>query len=201
MVRGARRIGDEAILDAARHLVLTQGLERTTLTDVARVAGLSRMTVYRRWPGLPEVLGAMMQREWNRVLSIDVEALSTRMEAAPVARVFLVDEIAGAATKLRGSELLQRIIAAEPHLLTPYLLERAGSMHRLAREVIANAIAHGQREGSVRAGAPDLLATAVVLTVQSWIVSLHAGGAGQPSTDLDRELRLLLDRYLAPEGH
>jgi AcrR family transcriptional regulator len=38
----------EAILDATRASVLDFGIRRTTLTDVARRAGVSRMTVYRR---------------------------------------------------------------------------------------------------------------------------------------------------------
>lgn len=194
-----RRIGDEAILDAARHLVVTQGMERTTLTDVAREAGLSRMTVYRRWSGLPELLGRMMQREWDRVLTLDAASLAARMEAAPSLRGFMVDEIVGAAQQLRGSELLQRILTAEPHLILPYLVERAGSMHRFARQVIANGIEQAQGSGQIRAGDPDLLATTVVLTVQSWVVSLQAGGDGQSVAALDEELRLLLDRYLAPD--
>lgn len=196
--RGGRRIGDEAVLDAVRRLVLTHGMERVTLTDVAREAGLSRMTVYRRWAGLPELLGRMMQREWDRVLSLDGDGLAGRMEAAADLRAFLVDELLAAARQLRESELLRRILAAEPHLLTPYLVERSGTMHRLARQVVANGIARAQADGAVRTGDPDLLATAIVLTVQSWVVSLQAGGAGQDVGALDDELRTMLLRYLAP---
>ncbi len=186
------------ILDAARQLVLTRGLERTTLTDVAREAGLSRMTVYRRWSGLPELLGRMMQREWDRALSLDDDALAERIATAPDVRGFLVDEIVQAVRTLRTNELLDRIITTEPHLMTPYLVERSGTMHRFARQVVANGIQYAQRDGSVRPGDPDLLATTVVLTIQSWVVSLHAGGAGQDVDQLDSELRRLLDRYLAP---
>src|SRR5439155_16686451 len=41
---------DESVLEAARACVLAVGVRRTTLTDVARRAGLSRMTLYRRYP-------------------------------------------------------------------------------------------------------------------------------------------------------
>jgi AcrR family transcriptional regulator len=195
---GPRRVGDEAILDAARHLVLTHGMARTTLTDVAREAGLSRMTVYRRWEGLPQVLGAMMQREWDRVLDLDPATLRVRLDAAPDARRFLVDEVVAAARVLRDSELLQRLIAFEPELLLPYLVRRSGSMHRVARSTIAAGIALGQEDGSVRAGDPELLATGVVLAVQSWVVSLDAAGAGQAPDALDVELRRMLHGYLTP---
>ena len=41
---------DVAILDATRACVVDFGVRRTTLTEVARRAGVSRPTVYRRWP-------------------------------------------------------------------------------------------------------------------------------------------------------
>nr|MDT0664439.1 helix-turn-helix domain-containing protein [Micromonospora sp. DSM 115978] len=40
------------MLDAAEASLLAVGVRRTTLTDVARRAGVSRMTLYRRWPDL-----------------------------------------------------------------------------------------------------------------------------------------------------
>jgi AcrR family transcriptional regulator len=197
---GTRRVGDEAILDAARHLVLTQGMARTTLTDVAREAGLSRMTVYRRWEGLSQVLGAMMQREWDRVLNVDPSALGDRLQAASHAREFIVDEVVAAAGVLRGSELLQRLIQVEPELLLPYLVRRSGSIHRYARQMIGTGVGLGQQDGSVRAGDPELLAASVVLAVQSWVVSLDAAGAGQDPSALDAELGRLLHGYLAPDA-
>ena len=36
------------VLDAVRDCVLAVGVRRTTLTDVARRAGVSRMTLYRK---------------------------------------------------------------------------------------------------------------------------------------------------------
>ena len=40
----------DAYLDAARDCILDVGWRRTTLTEVARRAGVSRMTIYRTWP-------------------------------------------------------------------------------------------------------------------------------------------------------
>ena len=42
------RLDDGAVLDAARACVLDVGVRRTTLSDVARRAGVSRMSLYRR---------------------------------------------------------------------------------------------------------------------------------------------------------
>ena len=40
----------DGYLDAARACILDVGWRRTTLTEVARRAGVSRMTIYRTWP-------------------------------------------------------------------------------------------------------------------------------------------------------
>src|SRR3954469_24708260 len=57
-----------AYLDAARVCILDVGWRRTTLTEVARRAGVSRMTIYRAWPDMPAVLGDLMTREWSQVV-------------------------------------------------------------------------------------------------------------------------------------
>ena len=59
----------EAILDATRASVLDFGIRRTTLTDVARRAGVSRMTVYRRYPDVDAVLRDLMTREFGAAMA------------------------------------------------------------------------------------------------------------------------------------
>ncbi len=54
----------DPVLDAVRDCVLAVGVRRTTLTDVARRAGVSRMTLYRRWPDVRTLVGDLMTREW-----------------------------------------------------------------------------------------------------------------------------------------
>ena len=44
----SQRNADDPVLDSARACVLAVGVRRTTMTDIARRAGVSRMTLYRR---------------------------------------------------------------------------------------------------------------------------------------------------------
>src|SRR6476660_3959335 len=60
---------DDAYLDAAREAILAVGWSRTTLTDIARRAGVSRMTLYRRWPDTQTLLADLMTREWGYVVT------------------------------------------------------------------------------------------------------------------------------------
>ena len=63
---------DDGYLDAAREAILAVGWSRTTLTDIARRAGVSRMTLYRRWPDTQTLLADLMTREWGVVVGVHV---------------------------------------------------------------------------------------------------------------------------------
>ncbi len=59
---------DAAIFDAARACVAEFGVRRTTLTEVARRAGVSRPTVYRRWPDTGSLVAELLVRELREIL-------------------------------------------------------------------------------------------------------------------------------------
>ena len=71
----------DRLLDAARECVLAVGVRRTTVTDVARRAGVSRMTLYRRFPDLEAVLAALMTREFGRLVAEAAERAAGRDRA------------------------------------------------------------------------------------------------------------------------
>ena len=198
---------DDALLDAARHCLLAVGWKRTTLTDVARRAGVSRMTIYRRWPDMQTLLSDLMVREWAAVVDGAVGA-----SAGPP-----LDRLAAGGTRvvraLRDNELFRRIVHVDPELLLPYLLDRRGRSQDAILGLLEQTIAEGQADGSVRAGDPTLLARSVLLAAHGFVLSAEtmaggapadaaAGPAGRsagPSVDaLDAELRTLIERYLSP---
>ena len=203
---------DDAYLDAAREAILAVGWSRTTLTDIARRAGVSRMTLYRRWPDTQTLLADLMTREWGHVVeSAGVE--SAGVESAGVgtgAGADSLDRIArGIVTtvqSLRANALLRRIVDVDPEVLLPYLLDRRGRSQELVAETLAGLVAEGQREGSVRAGDPDVLARSLVLACHGFTLSAHTmtdPAPGDSSRDgdvshLDAELDALVRRYLQP---
>src|SRR3954469_15528265 len=100
-------------LDAARDCILEVGWRRTTLTEVARRAGVSRMTIYRTWADMPQLLGDLMTREWGGVVA---EALADEDKDAPTAER-LVGDIVGTVRRLRENELFVRIVDLDPELI------------------------------------------------------------------------------------
>ncbi len=105
-LRNNPRAGDpsDTYLDAARDCILDVGWRRTTLTEVARRAGVSRMTIYRTWTDMETLLGDLMTREWTGVVQAAVAAEDPRRGA--VER--MVEGIVGTVRNLRDNELFVR---------------------------------------------------------------------------------------------
>ncbi|MEU7909295.1 TetR/AcrR family transcriptional regulator [Actinoplanes sp. NPDC049118] len=188
-----RRTTEDALLDAARDCVLAVGLRRTTLTDVARRAGVSRMTMYRRWPDMASLVGDLMTREWTE--------LAERAQAGADgehARHRLVDGLATGARQLRGHPVFRRIVELDPEVLLPYLVDRRGTSQDRMLAGLMQSIAEGHADGSVRTAPAELLGRAVLLALHGFVISAATMTDGITEADLDGELRLLLDRYLAP---
>jgi AcrR family transcriptional regulator len=176
----------QAILDATRSSVLDFGVRRTTLSDVARRAGVSRMTVYRRYPDVDAVLRDLMTREFGAV----IDAAAREAEGAD-GRTRLVRAMGVAVRELRDHPLLRKVADAEPELLMPYVLGRMGETQRLGRVALLRGIAEGQADGSVRSGDPQLLAQSALLVIQSFLLS-----AGIAEDVDERALLGELDRVL-----
>src|SRR5438309_10425189 len=65
----------ERILDTALALAAASGLRHLTMDDVARRAGVGRMTVYRRFGGRGALVDALAVRECRRCLAAIAAAL------------------------------------------------------------------------------------------------------------------------------
>ncbi len=181
-------------LDAARTCILDVGWRRTTLTEVARRAGVSRMTIYRSWSDMPQLLGDLMTREWTGV----VLAQATTGEATSTL-TRLVDGVVATIGALRRNELFVRIVELDPELVLPYLLSRRGRSQDLILEVVDAAIREGQATGEIRAGDPVVMARALVLAAHGFVLSAHTMVDDDAAEDdLDAELDHLLTRMLAP---
>ena len=185
-----RRDPRDDYLDAARACILDVGWRRTTLTEVARRAGVSRMTIYRTWPDMKTLLGDLMTREWSTLV-----AGQPRGDGL----AGLVDGVVATVRALREDELFVRIVELDPELLLPYLLGRRGRSQDLVLDLLVDRIERGQAAGEIRAGEPLPIARGLVLGAHGFVLSAQTMVDEQVSeADLDAELATLLTRALAP---
>ena len=192
----SERHPEDLYLDAARDAILAVGWSRTTLTDIARRAVVSRMTLYRRWPDTQTLLADLMTREWGFVVD---EAVAADDESG--ARTRISRGIVATVQALRENALLRRIIDVDPEVLLPYLLDRRGRSQEMVADALAGLIAQGQREKTIRRGDPVVLARSLVLVCHGFTLSAHTmsddSSRDADVSHLDSELEALVRRYLA----
>ncbi|HEU5156546.1 MAG TPA: helix-turn-helix domain-containing protein [Streptosporangiaceae bacterium] len=191
------RTDHDVVLDAARDCVLAVGVRRTTLTDIARRAGVSRMTLYRRWPDVRTLVADLMTREFVALVQGVV-----RIEPARPVGPALVDSLVRCARAFREHPLFRKIIEVDPELLLPYLLERRGASQEAMLRLMERDLRAGQADGSIRAADATRQTRAVLLVVQSFVMSAHTmtdgGDAALSAAAFDTELRRILEGYLLP---
>ena len=182
-----------AYLDAARACILDVGWRRTTLTEVARRAGVSRMTIYRAWPDMPAVLADLMTREWGEVVARAVAGSDAALGETATAADRIAAQVVATTRALRDNELFLRIVELDPELLLPYLLTRRGRSQQAIAELTAERLRQGQHDGGIRDGDPVAMARALLLAAHGFVLSVHTMvDDAVDEDDLDRELGQLV---------
>jgi AcrR family transcriptional regulator len=203
------------ILRAAAQQVAAVGLRRTTLTDVARRAGVSRMTVYREYGDAPALIRALLTESIGQVL-LGAEKDSRGL---PTTRERLVESVVLTVDRLAAHPMMSRVLELDPELLMPFVTDRFGSGQRLALEHLRGQLRRGIEDGSIRELEVADAARLILLSAQSVIFSSQmveelVSPADQPRSDsgadvdaasdpprstgarLGEQLRSMLDAYL-----
>jgi AcrR family transcriptional regulator len=117
---------DDRILAAAPRCIARWGLAKTTLDDLAREAGCSRASIYRRFPGGKDhVLAAALLYEEARFF----DGLADALAAAASLEDLVVTGLVGAARFVDDNDALQYLLEHEPELILPHIaFDRVGPM-------------------------------------------------------------------------
>lgn len=181
---------DNLILDAARSCVLDFGMQRTTLAEIARRAGVSRPTVYRRWSDTRAVVADLLTRE--------IVAVIPQISDTGSARSQLLDALVGVVTQIRDHPLFEKIRVTDQELLTTYIVDRLGSSQRSILELLTVIVTAGQQDGSIREGRVSEIAAMVLLIAQSVVFSAPTLRDELSRTASVEHLRYAVMAYLTP---
>lgn len=181
---------EKKILDAAAECVLAYGVERTTMTEIARRARVSRPTIYRRWPDIRWVIAEL--------LTVRITGALHDVPESGAGREALVDRVVALAEHLRNDEIVMSVLVNAPSLAMVYIAERLGASQKILVDVLAEGIKAAQHDGSVRPGDPRQMAAMCLLITQSAIQSAQMVEALLDSGALNVELAHSLNGYLKP---
>lgn len=123
------------VLDATKVAIEKWGVTRFTVSDVCELAGVSRATLYRMFPGGKEIL-----LEALHVRSLDefFATLLTRAQDATSLEDLLVRCVVSASTQLRDDEHLAMMLATEPgSTLLQFTLDGLSRIVRVASSYLA----------------------------------------------------------------
>jgi AcrR family transcriptional regulator len=180
----------ERILDATAAQLELFGLRRMSVEDVARRAGVSRMTIYRRFPQKDRLIEAAILRDCRRFFG----ELETATAGLPTLDDRLVESFVAALRFAGTHPVLQRLIVSEPETLLPYLTVEGGAVLGVVREFLVGRIRAGQAEGIVAEFDPEPLAEILARLALSFVLTPES--RLPPITEA--EGRALAHRYLAP---
>jgi AcrR family transcriptional regulator len=189
-IRNSDSSVDQRILDAAAACILAFGVERTTMTEIARRARVSRPTIYRRWPDIRWVIAEL--------LTVRIAGVLEEVPDRGPGRESMVDRVVAVAEHLRNDEIVQSVIRNAPGLAMVYIAERLGTSQQILIDALADAITAGQDEGSIRTGDPHEMAAMCLLITQSTIQSAQMVEKLLDGRALGVELARALNGYLAP---
>lgn len=177
----------EAILDTALEELLTYGLRRTTVDIVAKRAGVSRATLYRRFDGKDALVQAVLVRESRRFfgsIAAAVAGVSTEEER-------LVEGFVVGVRYARADRLLNRLLASDPEALLPYLTTNGALVVAAARDFLV-------WQGGSRAPVGDRTPEGVAELFVRLAISFTLLPESAIPLDSDEQVRAFGRAYLAP---
>jgi AcrR family transcriptional regulator len=180
----------ERILDAALEQFELTGIRRSSVEDVARRAGVTRVTVYRRFSRKDALVDAVVVRECRRAIA----AVDARISPIADAEERTVEGFVAMLDAVRSHPLVNRLFAVEPASLMRALTVEGGPVIALGTAYCAEQIRRGQREGQLPEYDPEPVAEILARLAHSILL---APQGGIPIGD-ERAARRFAREHLAP---
>ncbi|KAA1428528.1 TetR/AcrR family transcriptional regulator [Nocardioides antri] len=179
------------ILDAACALFARVGIQRCSMNDVAAEAGVSRITVYRRFASREALVQHAVRREFRRYIDqfvLDVAAAATAADR-------VVAGFVSALRNTRDNPLVGGLMATEPGSLVSSMMGDGGDTLATVRAFVAGQLRREQRAGHVADTVDvDLVAEVMVRLSTSFLVT----PSRLVDLDDDEQLAEVARRVLVP---
>ncbi|MCE5288005.1 MAG: TetR/AcrR family transcriptional regulator [Nocardiaceae bacterium] len=182
---------ESRILDAALVQFEKVGFKKTTIEDIARQAGVDRVTVYRRIGSRDDVVQSVVGREVAAILA-ELDDLAVRHDNFPD---LVADGFVTVITKWRNHALVQRMLVIEPERLVTRLTTEGEMTFTMSVAATAASFARAVAAGLLPES-PDLSIRAEIVCriVHSMILAPY----GQLQDATEEQLDAFARKFLVP---
>ena len=152
------------ILDAAAAAFLEFGIKRTSMGYIAKRAGISPATLYRRFSSKTELVQAVGLREMGRLL----DGLEEHVDRDADGPEQVVQFTTAVLTAIPQHALFQRLMKTDPETILPLMTVEADAYMPLALAYVTGVIQDLQQQGLIPHFAAEPVAEVVVRLVASF---------------------------------
>lgn len=178
------------ILDAALGQFTVFGLRRSSMDDVAKRAGVSRVTVYRRFGTKDALVEQTLLRENSRFF----QRLDQAVAALPTMEERVVEGFVVALRHTRAHPLFGGLLRLEPEVVLPYLTVHGGSSLAATVDYLTGHLRRAQQAEGRPGDDPRPVAELMVRVAVSFLLN----PASCIEMDDEDQARAFARRYLAP---
>lgn len=179
------------LLDAAYEQFCRMGIKRSTMADVARLAGVSRITVYRRFATKETLVEHVVRREFRRYF----DQFTREIQDAETVSDRVVLGFVSSLRAIRHNRLIGGLMAVEPDAVTLSTTGDGGRTLSVVQQFVAERLRQEQLAGHV-AGEVD------VDVVAEMMVRVSASFLVVPSQVIDvddeAQMRAVARQFLVP---
>ena len=131
----------ERILDAAFEQFRLLGIRRSSMEDIARRAGVGRVTIYRRFESKERLVQSLLLRECQRGIAF-VEASTAHVTGIEEG---VVETFLAAMSVIRKHPLVLGLLEKEPETILPLLTVKASLGVTIGRAYVAQKVRTARR--------------------------------------------------------
>ncbi|APA97145.1 TetR/AcrR family transcriptional regulator [Nocardia seriolae] len=165
------RAEGEQLLESALSAFLDFGIKRTSMGEIARRAGISPATLYRRFESKNDLVAAVGVREAQLFIAEIDKRVQQATGNGHAVDDQLVEIFVAFITQLANNKLLQRLLRTEPETILPRLTTEAGPILAVGRAYLAEKLSALQQSGDAPAFDAELVAEVLARLGQSLVLT------------------------------
>jgi TetR/AcrR family acrAB operon transcriptional repressor len=189
---------EQRILDAAIKLIVHYGYDKTTVSDIAREAGVSKGAVYLHWPSKDDLFTALLLREIQLFAVEWMEMIEQDPEGGTLQGMYL-----HSLTVMLKRPMLKALMTQDRRILGDFMRRQDRSLLKRRNIMSAEFIRLMQEAGVVRADLDADLAAYLLACLRLGMIYIEEMLDADQIPSLERAVPALTDfieRSLAPEG-